>query len=551
MYNKLIPKPVFLKIKAGSFGQKDLYDFDHKCGLPPPDDLVERYICSGIFVKWRRKLKNLVICSERNARTKLFFKSSNAIFNQKYKHLEFDFNMIHPFSIGRAYWEFFMFFVFIIMLNYIPLHICLTHSSVYICPYRLLMDIFCYIDMGMSFSTGYQHPLTKKVIMKRKLITKHYFGSWFMIDLLSSINPDIIIYIIHAYTGKLVWQIKILSMFKIFRISTVLLYLTRLKEWFQINWFIYQMVKLAIIILIMILWHASVLFLAAYHLKEVWIVEDCVYHSFKTVISRTIGCILIIGEKGNPSTLMLIIILEVAFTVIGWIYRIIITTQITLLVLKVNPIGANHAKLVQEFEEYVVTKKLPKLVKKRVLNYLEFKFHGKFYREVVIWKTLSNSLKQEINLFICRKLLNSLFIFHNLPMEIVMKLSNNFKHEIYLHNDVIIQANTPAEEILFIVTGMAAIYNESQKEINHFLAGDCYGDFNLFVNAPIAEETIVAIDCCEIYSIKYKDIKKIMLPYPEIWAKICKVVRTDIIDPLRLLDSSGSLKKLRGTSDIT
>ena len=75
--------------------------FVHRCQLPATEDLLIHYISSGYFVDVRRRFRRFFICNEDNPRSKLFLKSTAAINDEKWKNLQYNFYMIHPFSRGR------------------------------------------------------------------------------------------------------------------------------------------------------------------------------------------------------------------------------------------------------------------------------------------------------------------------------------------------------------------------------------------------------------------------------------------------------------------
>lgn len=73
----------------------------HECHLPPPEDTVVRYIDSGFCVNTRRKIRRLLTVSDTNVSSKNYLKSSAAIRQEKCRHLQYYYHMIHPFSDGR------------------------------------------------------------------------------------------------------------------------------------------------------------------------------------------------------------------------------------------------------------------------------------------------------------------------------------------------------------------------------------------------------------------------------------------------------------------
>ena len=63
----------------------------------------------------------------------------------------------------------------------------------------------------------------------KQLSFRHYLKTWFILDVVSSINADIFI-IIFQIEKHNVWYFKIPSFLKVFRCYTLFLYLDRIRE---------------------------------------------------------------------------------------------------------------------------------------------------------------------------------------------------------------------------------------------------------------------------------------------------------------------------------
>lgn len=90
--------PVFGKC----FRKSDGYELVHVCELPLKEDILVNYIEAGWFIMMRRRLKNLLLVSATNPRSKAFLKSSEAIREEKARHLQHYYWVVHPFSTGRS-----------------------------------------------------------------------------------------------------------------------------------------------------------------------------------------------------------------------------------------------------------------------------------------------------------------------------------------------------------------------------------------------------------------------------------------------------------------
>lgn len=69
----------------------------------------------------------------------------------------------------------------------------------------------------------------------------------------------------------------------------------------------------------------------------------------------------------------------------------------------------------------------------------------------------------------CRKLVENVIFFRNLPINLLVRIISCLRIEVYLVNDVIIRANTPGTSMYFISTGTVAIYTKSGKEVRFMI----------------------------------------------------------------------------------
>lgn len=140
-----------------------------------------------------------------------------------------------------------------------------------------------------------------------------------------------------------------------------------------------------------------------------------------------------------------------------------------------------------QLKEYMRHKQLPSYMRSRILTYYEFIFQRRYFRESEILSTISEQLRQvesklnsvhflyirkcwfqEMNMHACRKLVENVIFFRNLPLNLLVRIISCLRIEVFLVNDVIIRVNTPGSSMYFISTGTVAIYTKSGKEVRIF-----------------------------------------------------------------------------------
>lgn len=148
-----------------------------------------------------------------------------------------------------------MMIVLCLLLVYIPIDACFSKQTTVLnrVP-RICLDTICVVDIFMSFVTGYQDSTTKKVVMSSRhvalqeyelfkkslsiqryfFLCRHYIRTWFILDLISSFNADVLI-IIFEKMSRNAWLLKIPSFVKIFRLATLLKYMERFREVYRFS----------------------------------------------------------------------------------------------------------------------------------------------------------------------------------------------------------------------------------------------------------------------------------------------------------------------------
>lgn len=138
----------------------------------------------------------------------------------------------------------------------------------------------------------------------------------------------------------------------------------------------------------------------------------------------------------------------------------------------------------------------------------------------------------------CRKLVENVIFFRNLPINLLVRIIACLRIEVYLVNDIIIRANTPGTSMYFISTGTVAVYTKSGKEVSpticyfdcffedfwwkicHLEDGSHFGEIALIIKGTLRTASVIAVEVSEIYRLDQKDFVKAISPYPDLLANI-------------------------------
>ena len=178
---------------------------------------------------------------------------------------------------------------------------------------------------------------------------------------------------------------------------------------------------------------------------------------------------------------------------------------------------------VAQLKQYMRHKQLPHSTQRRIIQYYEFRYQHRFFRESQIINTLSTQMRHEIRMHSCRKLVENVTFFNNLPLTLLGRIVALLKSEIFLTNDVIVRANQPGDCMYFIASGTVAIYTNSGKEVCHLEDGAHFGEVALVMPNELRVASVVAVEVCELYRLNRADFARTIHPYPMLWETIKKI----------------------------
>ncbi|XP_031367645.1 tyrosine--tRNA ligase, cytoplasmic isoform X2 [Apis dorsata] len=132
-----------------------------------------------------------------------------------------------------------------------------------------------------------------------------------------------------------------------------------------------------------------------------------------------------------------------------------------------------YQQVIYQVKEYIHQKKFPENLKKRLIDYYEYRFQGSYFKENAIYRTLSNLLNQEIMMHSSRGLLDTAIILHHLPRNVIGNL---------------------------MVSGTVALITFSGKEICHEKDGGYFGEGAIIFPDRKRLETVIALEFYLLFS---------------------------------------------------
>lgn len=521
--------------------------YGHECEITYTVDEMPMFIPStNLTVRFLRKLIKMRMASEVNRRGNYYLRSQGAIAHEHYRHLKHLY-MIHPFSDIRIIWEIIMMIVYLYSFVTIPMDI-LAHifnvlmtfnSHVSWKIHRTIGDVMGLFDCGLNFITGYYDNKSKEVVLEPGKVCVHYLRTYFLFDLISSIPTHVEI----GGQPTITLVLHYVSFLKMVRFITFRRFCEHFAETFDINFVTYR-IFLAVGTLILF-YHLICCFLLFIFGMIFYIDEEMIYmykENEKTLVTSGyfntmyITTLLICAAGFNSvMEFNLFKVIVIFVWIVSKILYIYLLAKIIEVVTAKTSSSHKYVELVRQLKEYMRHKQLPEYMQKRLLCYYEFRFQKTYFRESEILNTVSGQLRQEIVMHSCRKLVENVGFFRNLPLTLLVRIVSCLNLEIFLVNDVIVRANTPGDSMYFISSGTVAVYTKTGKEVCHLEDGAHFGEIALVMNDEMRIASVVAVEICELYMLERKDFVRAIYPYPDLLNTVTYIAadrleRTSIID---------------------
>ncbi|CAH1377429.1 hypothetical protein MTP99_018826 [Tenebrio molitor] len=490
----------------------------HECSLPQDDELITLYINGGFFVDFRRKFRQYLMVSAANPESKAVLKSTAQIRLEESRHLRKFYHMIHPFSEARITWEMIMIVVYSGLLLVMPLELGTVTQQPLVLYSKFVLDLFSLMDIILFFCTGYYDEKIHKIVMKPMLVFKHYIFPYFIFDFFSSLPYNMYVFYIDPKLSSLTY----LYLLKLTRLPTLIEYIRRFCIRMELYSYKLSTVNFALWFFTLI-WWATALTLIVYVRVE----GDSIQYSENSDIFnptmescyQVVRAFMLVAMSKIQSERAVSMVLNVVCILIGSVLNMVILAQVMQIYRRHSNSRNKYENLMQEIGEYMNYKELPSPLKNRVFRYVEFKFQKNIFKEGDILSTLSKILKQDILLHNCKRMVEKVDFFKGLPGSLILLLVTKLRSEIYLPNDMIVQAGISGTAMYFIYVGTVAVYTTNEREICHLEDGSHFGEISLIINEPRVA-SVIAVTNCEVFRLSRKDFLEAMEPYPNLCNKI-------------------------------
>ncbi|XP_015836691.1 potassium/sodium hyperpolarization-activated cyclic nucleotide-gated channel 2-like [Tribolium castaneum] len=531
--------------------------------------------CLYSFRKW-------TVVSRYNPESKLYFRSNLSLFKEQQRQLR---NkklrmVIHPLSKFAMYRKMFIGFLWMIAFVIDPLF------NAFISPFYtvakdvkykevtpqelilMIMNCVFLVDTIVQFFMGFLVPRTKEIVLDPQRVAREYLNAYFLYDFIPAVY-GIIYYVCNIEYLKDLFKISIrvrlwlkippVYAVRFVRINSMLEYIVHTLQFFRVRESFIKCITIALMMMLIIHWWTCVLYILpvityyerfplsnSYILKTTLgtnrpldnVYVDCLLCTVCHFFGAGTGNI----ETENPfEQLVLALIL-----ICGIACHIYVIAEVLHLFGTINVSEAKYEELIYQLNEYMVTKKLPFMLRKRLLMYYEYRYQKHFFMEHLILNSLSEHLRYEILLYGCRNLINKVKLFQGAPKQVIGALVALLKQEIFLPDDKVVKLETVNNNVYFISYGTVAVCLPDGREAFHMEDGQHFGEMYLVTQEHYMAE-IVAVEITEVYYLDSRDFWYVVSTHPELADNLEK---TALVKAVALKEIAAALDTAIDTSDI-
>lgn len=524
---------------------------------------------ASTWQKLRRVYRKLTVISLKHPKTQNFFKSNSAVNNERKRQIrDYSFFTIHPMSIFRKYWDILLFLCLMYIMIVVPYVVeFFGDMSSEEWDTLIFVDIiFCtglYIEIVLKFCTGYIRKDVMQVVLDKKLIFKKYMRGMFFVDFIGSLPYALIVSFANydAHRDIDVVDQQKWRLISIFYLVNVIRY-DQLIDYFHVipkilNWSEKTgiFVKLTFTSFLFLHWLACFrlyvpdfcyifndpeLYPAMHSVRDQNTVEVTVrslmrrlseiqtrnrtiaetyIRSFAITTKVSLSC----GFGAETDDDEVDMAITSVIIILGWIYFRYCFVTVMRMIISTEASENQYEILYNEIEVYSRAKHIPAYLKKKIFLYYSNKYKQNYFNEELIISTLSKRLKDEILTHTCKTLITNVYLFNDLPHNLIQDIVKSLTLEIFLPHEVIIAAETEGDSMFFMASGTAAVFSVEGKEICHLTDGDHFGEISLLEKDRKRTATIISLETCEIYKLDQKDFVRVIQPHTDLYERMQRV----------------------------
>ncbi|KAI8837281.1 hypothetical protein BJ741DRAFT_604297 [Chytriomyces cf. hyalinus JEL632] len=219
-------------------------------------------------------------------------------------------------------------------------------------------------------------------------------------------------------------------------------------------------------------------------------------------------------------------VLTMIFIIIGALLYATLVGLISSAAISYDASGRLYRQKIDELTEYLHWKNIDTDTKKRLLQYYEFKYKGKYFEEKNLLADMNESLRREISSITCKQLIEKVPF---LKREIhdgrdglyLGKIATALIPATFIPGDRIICQGEQATHMFFILNGKVDVLVNGNV-VATICDGGFFGEVALVANIP-RTATVIAATPCNLYTLSSADFNSIILEFEDMRERIDKI----------------------------
>ncbi|XP_025420254.1 potassium/sodium hyperpolarization-activated cyclic nucleotide-gated channel 1 isoform X2 [Sipha flava] len=382
--------------------------------------------------------------------------SKKAVVKERLRQRSLGVWVIHPCSKFRFYWDLCMLLLLVANLIILPVGISFFNDDFDTrwITFNCLSDTIFLVDIIVNFRTGIlQTDNSEQVILEPNLIARNYLRSWFFLDLISSLPLDYLflmfnqdvgegIQILHAGRALRILRLaKLLSLVRLLRLSRLVRYVNQWEEVYFLNMASVFMRIFNLICMMLLIGHWSgclqflVPSLQGFPVNS-WVsineLQDANWaEQYSWSLFKAMSHMLCIGYGRFPPQSLTDMWLTMLSMISGATCYALFLGHATNLIQSLDSSRRQYREKVKQVEEYMSYRRLPLDMRKRITEYFEHRYQGKFFDEKWILDEMSDKLREEVRNYTCRRLVTNLPLLQNADTNLLTELTDCLEFEMF------------------------------------------------------------------------------------------------------------------------
>ncbi|KAJ8916637.1 hypothetical protein NQ315_000282 [Exocentrus adspersus] len=468
----------------------------HKCTLRHKDSGGMPKLAPNASFRERlaRSMRELINVNPKNFSCRWYFHNQSVAKAEQRRHIHSRYNyIIHPFSTLKSFVDVMFFMVWSLQLFFDPIFENMTTRN---SAFDKLNNYICFpiqISVITSFFfMGYVDRRENEIVIEHKRIVLKYLKTYFVIDLISTELFHILLRVVSRFgfdESQLNWMDYVNVCCLYLRLGTLLRYLDDIGRMLKVpkkmRRSVYHIVRTY-----MWLHNLSCLLYFIPHViydddwpEDSWLVVAQVHPTHDAGILKIYAecllmtaCFFFGASPGKYPVLLFneqVVLALVAF--LGRLYTLYLLADVLRMFGIVGLSESNYERKLAQLKEYMISNRLPRELRTRMITYYECKLQKRFFNETEILNSLSERLRAEIFLHSARSLTSRSKFFRYMSSANIAQLIGIMRLETYAPGDVLFRPGQTTEDIYFISTGTVAFFSNVGDELCHFEDGEVFG----------------------------------------------------------------------------